>query len=101
MNLEFIKCFSECVFSYTLLDELLKLLCKFLCTFSPQRFVDETFPFEFYVLRSYYVIVCMMDHLTATLFSYKETIWKTNGMLMFVVNISCQYFKNFVHSGHR
>ena len=41
--------------------EVLKLPYKFFCSFALQRFVDEIFQFEFFVLSANYVTVCIMS----------------------------------------
>ena len=42
--------------------EFLQLQYKFFRTFALQRFVDELFQFEFFVLFANYVTLCIMRH---------------------------------------
>ena len=42
--------------------EYLKLQYKFFCTFALQRFVDEIFQFEYFVLLANYVTLCIMRY---------------------------------------
>ena len=42
--------------------EYLKLYYKFFWTFALQRFVDEIFQFEYFVLSANYVTLCIMRH---------------------------------------
>ena len=50
-----LKVFIKRKFLLHYVKELLKLLHKFFCTFALQRFVDEIFQFEFFVLSANYV----------------------------------------------
>ena len=71
-----IKVFMKRKFLLHYVKELLKLQYKFFCSFALQRFVDEIFQFEFFVLSANYVTLCIIRHQKVDykkLFSYEET----------------------------